>query len=161
MGIGGAAEAAASAEKSVWTFNGWDARSLALMPGSRGENFPAFLMRKGAIDKALMDLMRPLHDAGLRPARFRSLLVELHTKRHTHRAIQHEEEVKRRKALGDTGMKMFSDFGDPLLYAGHVPSVVFLARCYRAFHDTIASFMDREVCNCFLLPTLTHHLSQV
>ena len=49
------------------TFMGWDPKSVERLPHGHGEVFPAFLTWRGAVDKRVIDLMRPLFAAGLRP----------------------------------------------------------------------------------------------
>jgi hypothetical protein len=49
------------------TFMGWDPKSVERLPNGHGELFPAFLTWRGALDKRVIDLMRPLFAAGLRP----------------------------------------------------------------------------------------------
>ena len=46
---------------------GWDPKSVERLPNGHGELFPAFLTWRGALDKRVIDLMRPLFAAGLRP----------------------------------------------------------------------------------------------
>jgi hypothetical protein len=46
---------------------GWDPKSVERLPHGHGEVFPAFLTWRGAVDKRVIDLMRPLFAAGLRP----------------------------------------------------------------------------------------------
>ena len=49
------------------TFMGWDPKSVERLPNGHGELFPAFLTWRDASDKRVIDLMRPLFAAGLRP----------------------------------------------------------------------------------------------
>ncbi len=49
------------------TFMRWDPKSVERLPNDHGELFPAFLTWRGAPDKCVIDFMRPLFAAGLRP----------------------------------------------------------------------------------------------
>ena len=49
------------------TFMGWDPKSVERLPNGHGELFPAFFTWRDALDKSVIDLMRPLFATGLRP----------------------------------------------------------------------------------------------
>ena len=49
------------------TFMGWDPKSVQRLPNGHGELFLAFLTWRDALDKRVIDLIRPLFAAGLRP----------------------------------------------------------------------------------------------
>jgi len=45
-----------------YTFMGYDLRSRSLLPHGYGDDFPAFFTHRSAVDKDVIDLMRPLFD---------------------------------------------------------------------------------------------------
>ena len=45
-----------------YTFMGYDLRSRSLLPHGYGDDFPAFFAHRSAVDKDVIDLMRPLFD---------------------------------------------------------------------------------------------------
>jgi hypothetical protein len=45
-----------------------------------GDQSPAFLTHKGAIDMVIIDLMRPLFSVGVRPKQVSGILLELASK---------------------------------------------------------------------------------
>lgn len=132
--------------KLRYTFMGWNSQSLPLFPDGRGDEFPAFLTWKAGVDKELIDLMRPLFDAGVRLERFSKLLLELHSKRHTRRHLYHERQLARMKRLNPNAMlEEYSEFGNKELYNGSVPTSKYISHVYRLFHETIRPYLDNEV----------------
>ena len=63
-----------------YTFCAYNEKSIKKLPRQYGLYFPAMLTHKLAIDKDVLDLMRPSFDAGMRPRRFRSMINEMHHK---------------------------------------------------------------------------------
>ena len=53
-----------------FTFHGYNPHFTTLLPRQLNLSFPAMFTHKLAINKTLLDLMRPLFDGGLRPHRF-------------------------------------------------------------------------------------------
>jgi hypothetical protein len=67
----------------------------------------------------VVDLMRPLCNAGVRPERFASVLLELATKKHTERAIAREEDLQMKRQFDkEVEGWPLAEFGDRLTYAG-------------------------------------------
>lgn len=66
-----------------YNFMGWNEVSLPLFPYGRGSEFPAFFTLRAGLDKALVDMMRPLFDKGFRPDAMSAMLLELHSKEYT------------------------------------------------------------------------------
>lgn len=58
----------------------WNRTTLELYPHGFGSEFPAFLTYRAGVDRLIMDLMRPLHDKGLRPNGLADTILELHAK---------------------------------------------------------------------------------
>ncbi len=127
-----------------YTFMAWDRRILPLYKDGRGELFPAILTWKAGIDKEVMDFMRSLYDAGVRPERFSDMLREWHSKKFTKLCIRHEFD---HLACPSTSKKhsLLGDFRDKLKYRGLVPTGGYLARCYELFHEDTRPYLDMEV----------------
>jgi hypothetical protein len=114
------AEGAEEELLGAYTFMAWHPRSLRLLPYGLGGRFPAFLTHRAAVDKSLIDLMRPLFDKGVRPEAFSSTLLELHAKRYWQLHLLHEERYAREKAQPSISLSLnaraapppFSTFGD-------------------------------------------------
>jgi hypothetical protein len=108
------------------TFGGYDRTTLTLFPHAKGERFPAVLSHKGGISKELLRWTTMLFDAGVRPHRLSTILLAQHTARHSDDYIQRESEIEKRRAanIGEPYLDgvLFSDFANPKLYAGAVPS---------------------------------------
>jgi hypothetical protein len=103
----------------------YDARTLEQLPYGRGLLVPVLLSAKNGMDKVLLDLMRGLFNAGLRPAALSRILMELHTKAHTHAYLQHEFDFQaERDGLGFGAQSFasaeFSTFHNKSGYAGKV-----------------------------------------
>ena len=80
-----------------YTFMGWNKSCLLLLPHGRGEKFPAFLTHRAGMDKTVVNMLRPLLNAGMRPDRISKLLLELHSKEFTDQCLSHEYEIKKQK----------------------------------------------------------------
>ena len=130
-----------------YTFMGYNEESRELLPFGFGNDFPAFFTHRCAVDKTVIDLMRPLFVRGIRPSQMRDLLLELATKQHTQDAIKREFEIKRRRQFDPNHKKgvLFSQFADPQKYAGKVPSSNYLSHVYKKFSKTLKTHFDREV----------------
>ena len=132
---------------SQYTFMGYDLRSRQRLPFGYGEEFPAFLTRRGGVDLEIIDLMRPLCDKGLRPEAISSTLLELHAKRYTKAYLKREHTLARDRRLNpQLAAEMYSAFGDKAKYAGLVPTGQYLARVYKLYGDSIADHLAKEVC---------------
>jgi hypothetical protein len=147
------AEGAEEELLGAYTFMAWHPRSLRLLPYGLGGRFPAFLTHRAAVDKSLIDLMRPLFDKGVRPEAFSSTLLELHAKRYWQLHLLHEERYAREKAQPSISLSLnaraapppFSTFGDKAGYAGAVPTGGYLAAVYMDYGASIAAYLDNEV----------------
>jgi len=53
-----------------YTFRAYNEKSIKNLPRQYGLHFPAMLTHKLAIDKDVLDLMRPSFDAGMKPEDF-------------------------------------------------------------------------------------------
>ncbi|GFH49181.1 hypothetical protein CTEN210_05657, partial [Chaetoceros tenuissimus] len=131
-------------------FHGYNHESFQLYENGIQYNFPAILTKRSAIDKSLIDLMRPLFDKGLRPLSFQKTLVELHSKKYTKDRIKYnyrvrDEKLRRQKLqLPDADHSVCSDFNDPKGYCGFVPSAEYLSNIYISYHETIKDHLDLE-----------------
>ena len=56
---------------------------LNSMPIYMNHSFPFVLSKRGGITKRVLDLMMSLDDKGIGPSGIRSLILELHSKRHS------------------------------------------------------------------------------
>ena len=114
--------------------------------GRGTRHFPAHLTRNAGLDKDVVDLMRPLFNAGLRPERFARTLLEMHTKEHGHASLAHEHEIAARRADGDTSSASpLSGFADRSCWAGCVPQGSYLAAVYKSVSADLAPHFDKEV----------------
>lgn len=139
-------------EKEQYQFMAWNETSLKFMQYGYQYYFPAFLTHKGGIDKAILDLMRPLCDKGLRLNSFQNTLLELHSKKFTKDHIKYNYYVKKiltsaqRKKDPRPEIQMFNnDFNDRKGYDGFVPSRKLLKDVYIKFHQSIKDHLDIEV----------------
>lgn len=134
-----------------YTFMGYDARSRARLPHGYGDDFPAFLTHRAGVDMAIVDLMRPLYDKGVRPEALSATLLELHAKAYTMQYEKREHCLKRdRRVQPDLAADMFSEFGDITKYAGRVASGRYLTTVYKKYEDSISDHLDKEVRASFL-----------
>ena len=126
------------------TFMGWNAASNNLLPYGKGDEFPAFLTWRAAVDKGLIDLMRPLFDFGVRPEQFSNLVLEQHAKEYSRQYLKYERKLEEGSFQGKKP-QMYSDFADKEKYAGIVPTGNYFALVYKRYHKTIRTFLSKEV----------------
>jgi hypothetical protein len=131
-----------------YTFMGYNPISVSLLPFGRGDSFPAFFTHRAGVDKKVVDLMRPLCNAGVRPEQLSNVLLELHSKEYTRQWKHREHQIEKDLLLNNSSpLKgiMFSAFADKSKYDGAVPTGKYLANAYKLFHETIRSHLDKEV----------------
>ena len=126
------------------TFMGWNAASNSLLPHGKGDEFPAFLTWRAAVDKGLIDLMRPLFDVGVRPVQFSNIVLEMHAKEHARQHIKYERKIEESNFLG-AKHEMYSDFADKEKYADVVPTGNYFALVYKRYHKSIRQFLSKEM----------------
>ena len=140
-------------EETQYTFTPTNAVTKKLAPYGRGMEMKAVLTKDSGLDEEVLDLMRPLFNAGVRPATFSKILMELHTKEHTRMHIKSEHEITRRKhelfsqqqPAASSPPVMFSPFSDPAQYGGAVPSGKYLAAVYKQYASMIKEHYCAEV----------------
>ena len=131
-----------------YTFMGYNPVSVGLLPFGYGDNFPAFLTHRSAVDKSIIDWMRPLYDSGVRPEAFSDILLELHSKEYLRNWKAYEHEVERYFLLNsgrDDETVMYSLFSDKTKYDGRVPTGKYLSRVYKLYHRSIKQHLAKEV----------------
>lgn len=139
--------------RTQFTFMATDLRSTQRLPYGRGDEFPAFLTHRAAVDFKVLDWMRPLCDRGLRPEAMSDIMLEHSAKRYTKDYIKREHKISADRNSVDfnrrlTSSKMFSSFGDKEQYAGKVPTGKYLGRVYRLHSRQLSEFLAKEVCAC-------------
>ncbi|KAL7538489.1 LOW QUALITY PROTEIN: hypothetical protein ACHAXR_008584 [Thalassiosira sp. AJA248-18] len=127
--------------KVKYTFMGWDMQSMPLFADGRGDQFPAFFTWKAGGDKLLINLMRPLFDAGIRQETFSDLLLELHSKKHTQRHLDHEREFAREALQQECNDGFLLHLQN---YNGSVPTGRYIAHVYKLYHSSIRAHLDNE-----------------
>ena len=126
------------------TFMGWNATSNSLLPYGKGDEFPAFLTWRAAVDKGLIDLMRPLFDFGVRPEQFSKIILEMHAKQYARQYIKYERKIEENNLLG-AKPEMYSDFADKEKYADVVPTGNYFSLVYKRYHKSIRQFLSKEM----------------
>ena len=139
--------------RTQFTFMATDLRSIQRLPYGHGDEFPAFLTHRAAVDFKVIDWMRPLCDRGLRPEALSDIMLEHSAKRYTKDYIKREHKISEDRHSVDfnrrlSSSKMFSSFGDKEQYAGKVPTGKYLSRVYRLHSRLLSEFLAKEVCVC-------------
>ena len=118
--------------------------------------FPAILTHRGGISRQLADLLRPCFQNAMGPERLHDLLQELHHLRYSRLQLTYltsidyqQQHAPQLSFFGGSGGNQshpsFSNFDDPLGYAGYVPSATYLRMIYTAIMDQLRLFMDKEM----------------
>ena len=131
-----------SIPKPKFTFRGYNDLSVKRLPRQLGLQFPAVFTHMLAIDKSLIDLMRPLFDGGIRPRRFRNMILELHQKEHARLALLHEYADEGKAFPTEKEKERFSSFHDKTKYDSFIPGANWFQRCYCKFMKSIRPFCD-------------------
>ena len=121
-------------------FCGYNPHSTTLLPRQLNLSFPTMFTHKLAIDKTLLDLMRPLFDGGLRPHRFQKMILELHHKQHIDLSLLHECS----DVLGPKH-EQISSFNDRYKYDYFVPSPRYFQQAYLKNMKSLRLFLDNEM----------------
>ncbi|KAG2224287.1 hypothetical protein INT45_012855, partial [Circinella minor] len=138
------------------TINGHDSELMDSLPYHIQSIFLAILTHRGGISRQLADLLRPCFQNAMGPERLHDLLQELHHLRYSRlqltylTSIDHQQQhAPQLSFFGATGVNQsyppFSNFDDPLEYAGYVPSATYLRMIYTAIMDQLQLFMDKEM----------------
>ena len=136
-----------SCEKSKinkYTFRAYNETSIKNLPRQYGLHFPAMLTHKLAIDKDVLDLMRPTFDAGMRPRRFRSMINEMHHKEYFRLAVLHSFSDQGKAFQTEHDKQLFSGFYDKEKYNSFVPSDAWFRRCHSKNMESICEHQDNE-----------------
>ena len=132
-----------------YTFMPWHPASLSKLSHGRSSYFEAFLTARGGVSTDIIDQMRPLFNAGVKPATFAKMVLELQTKTHARRAIEYEHILTIMRASPEfppgAKLELFSTFGDQSKYAGVVPNGSYFQHVHEEYHDSIAGHLDTEV----------------
>ena len=141
-----------------YNFMAYNSVGLGLLPYSLGMCFPAYLTYRGAVDLTVIDMLRLLTTAGVRPERFAAVLLELASKQHTKLAIRREEQLRIDRQLNRSrDGEPLSEFGDQLKYAGLVPTGRYFASVLKAYSRTTRAHMDAEVRTAAASHHASHH----
>jgi hypothetical protein len=134
-------------KKVQCTFMGCNSDVLTQLPDGKGDEFPAVLAHRLGLDKIVVDLMRPLHDKGMRPHALSDTLIELHSKKHTDDCIKRERErsLSKKRALGLELPGMFSRFSDKSKHDGLIPTGRHLSSVYNKHGKALRQHHDQEV----------------
>lgn len=113
-----------SCDKCQATYNDHDHEIIEQLPLEMQIEFPAvFNTQRGAISKAVADLLRPCTQNSVGPERFQKILRELHVLRHDRTELQYLlNEYRKKNGLyqffSTSPSEDFSPFDDKKKYAG-------------------------------------------
>jgi hypothetical protein len=109
-------------------------------------SFPAVLSYRAGIDKKLFDNMIDSFVNGFGPGPYRKCLEANYEKEYHRRLgifLSTHHEIKR--ILPNHNAPVFSEFGDPNGYDGHVPSVSYLIKMFIRYVESIRTYLDKEI----------------
>jgi hypothetical protein len=118
------------------------------------------LTHKLAVDKEVIDCIRPMISNGYKPQQLRAFFLELHTKEHARQEQKRERRLDRQGGanLGKTASQiesdaeLFSDFDDPQKYDGYVPSSKYLGSVSMVHYPRESSLCHAK---CFVAQPLS------
>lgn len=110
--------------------------------------YPENVHRSG-LDNILIDMMRPLADAGVSPSVFSKFLLEMKSKIFYRSCVDYLEEMQFKKEVSclkqTDDVKMLSAFADKGQYDGRVPGQKLLCDALLAHHDEVRPYFDLEM----------------
>ncbi|KAJ3771035.1 hypothetical protein FB446DRAFT_789987 [Lentinula raphanica] len=102
----------------------------------------AYLTARGAVDKLVIDQMKPCFAGRFGPEPFSKMLHELQMLQHSRRELMY---LSAAAAYGLSGSQVprFPSFDDPMKYAGSSPSVRYLKCIWTDYHSAVKIYHDR------------------
>ncbi|KAF9065307.1 hypothetical protein BDP27DRAFT_1424992 [Rhodocollybia butyracea] len=125
------------------SYQGSDLHVLAQLPRWIQQAFPAFLTSRSAVDKLVIDLMKPCFAGRFGPEPFSKMLLELQALQHSRRELTYLAAARHYGLFGRAQVPEFPKFGDPMKYAGSVPSVRYIKSIWTDYHSGIKIYEDR------------------
>ncbi|KAE9397154.1 hypothetical protein BT96DRAFT_996110 [Gymnopus androsaceus JB14] len=125
------------------SYQGTDTHILAQLPRWVQEAFPAFITARSAVDKHVIDLMKPCFAGRFGPEPFSKMLLELQTLHHSRRELTYLAAAHHYGLSGKTQVPQFPKFDDHMKYAGNAPSVRYIKSIWTDYHGGIKIYVDR------------------
>ncbi|KIK66912.1 hypothetical protein GYMLUDRAFT_55535 [Collybiopsis luxurians FD-317 M1] len=102
----------------------------------------SYLMTWGAVDKLVIDQMKPCFAGRFGPEPFSKMLHELQMLQHSCRELMY---LSAATSYGLSGLQVprFPSFDDPMKYAGSSPSVQYLKCIWTDYHAAVKIYLDR------------------
>ncbi|KAJ3722546.1 hypothetical protein C8R42DRAFT_720912 [Lentinula raphanica] len=124
------------------SYQGSDPHILGQLPRWVQEAFPAYLTTRGAVDKLVIDQMKPCFAGRFGPEPFSKMLHELQMLQHSRRELMY---LSAAAAYGLSGPQVpqFPSFDDPMKYAGTSPSLRYLKCIWTDYHSAVKIYHDR------------------
>ncbi|KAJ3830941.1 hypothetical protein F5878DRAFT_668137 [Lentinula raphanica] len=124
------------------SYQGSDPHILDQLPRWVQEAFPAYLTTRGAVDKLVIDQMKPCFAGRFGPEPFSKMLHELQMLQHSRREVMY---LSAAATFGLSGSQVprFPSFDDQMSYAGHSPSVWYLKCIWTDYHAAVKIYHDR------------------
>ncbi|KIK65907.1 hypothetical protein GYMLUDRAFT_257835 [Collybiopsis luxurians FD-317 M1] len=124
------------------SYQGSDPHVLDQLPQWVQEAFPAYLTTRGAVDKLVIDQMKPCFTGQFGPEPFLKMLHELQMLQHSRQELMY---LSAATSYGLSGLQVprFPSFDDPMKYAGSSPSVRYLKCIWTDYHAVVKIYLDR------------------
>ncbi|KAJ3752534.1 hypothetical protein EV360DRAFT_88655 [Lentinula raphanica] len=124
------------------SYQGSDPHILDQLPRWVQEAFPAYLTARGAVDKLVIDQMKPCFAGRFGPEPFSKMLHELQMLQHSRREVMY---LSAAATFGLSGSQVprFPSFDDRMSYAGNSPSVWYLKCIWTDYHAAVKIYHDR------------------
>ncbi|KAF5366509.1 hypothetical protein D9757_012171 [Collybiopsis confluens] len=124
------------------SYQGSDPHLLDQLPRWVQEAFPAYLTTCGAVDKLVVDQMKPCFSGRFGPEPFSKMLHELQMLQHSRRELMYLSAAAA-YGLSGTQVPQFPAFDDPMKYSGSSPSVRYLKCIWTDYHAGVKIYHDR------------------
>ncbi|KAF9072165.1 hypothetical protein BDP27DRAFT_1361229 [Rhodocollybia butyracea] len=124
-------------------YQGSDPHILTQLPRWVQEAFPAYLTTQAAVDKLVIDQMKPCFTGRFGPDPFSKMLRELQMLQHSRRELMYLSAAASYGLAGPDQVPSFPAFDDPMKYAGSAPSTHFVKCIWTDYQSGVKIYLDQ------------------
>lgn len=131
------------------SMNCYDPRVMKQLSPELAEEFPAFLTKRSAMDKQLLEFIRSGMTLGVNANMFSTMIRTAHMRKYDHSKLKYYYAIASENAKADAKQierqtfKPFSAFSDKSGYNGHYPSRWYISAIYVDYIQCIRPMLDQ------------------